>query len=124
MGTDTRRVHDELVDVLRTVACCDQRVGVGELGLVDGVTVEEGVARVELLPCCTYGMARLEHEVRRAAVAVDGVSSVVVDVAWDDAWDPGRMAEAVDDATPDVEELAEEHGVEPRWLEYEQGAHR
>jgi metal-sulfur cluster biosynthetic enzyme len=112
--------RDELVETLRTVACCDQRVGVGELGLVDEVTVtEEGVAHVQVLPCCTYGMARLEHEVEREAHTVEGVVDVTVDVAWDDAWDPSRMAEAVEDATPDIEELAEEHGLEPRWLDFE-----
>lgn len=120
MKIDRRRVHDELVETLRTVACCDQRVGVGELGLVEDVTVtEEGVAHVQILPCCTYGMARLEHEVEREAHAVPEVTEVTVDVAWDEAWDPAQMAETVRDATPDIEELAEEHGIEPRWLEFD-----
>lgn len=123
MSIDQRRVRDELIETLRTVACCDQRVGVGELGLVDDVTVTaEGVARVQVLPCCTYGMARLEHEVEREAHTVSGVTDVDVDVAWDEAWDPTRMADAVEDATPDIEELAEEHGLEPRWLKYEEEA--
>lgn len=119
MSINQRRVHDELVDTLRTVACCDQRVGVGELGLVDDVSVTEaGVANVQVLPCCTYGMARLEHEIEQEARTVAGVTAVEVEVAWDEAWDPTRMAEAADDATPDIEDLAEEHDLEPRWLSH------
>lgn len=122
MSVDQRRVRDDLIATLRTVACCDQRVGVGELGLVDSVTVtDDGVARVEVLPCCTYGMARLEHEVRREAHTVAGITDVEVDIAWDEAWDPDYMAETVEEATPDIEDLAEEHGLEPRWKEYEEG---
>ena len=120
MSSNPQRVRDELVETLRTVACCDHRVGVGELGLVDSVDVgDDGAAHIEVLPCCTYGMARLEHEVKQEASTVSGVTDVDVDVAWDGVWDPVEMADSVDDATPDIEELAEEHGLEPRWLEYE-----
>lgn len=120
MSINRQRIHDELIETLRTVACCDQRVGVGELGLVDSVTVnDDGAAHIEVLPCCTYGMARLEHEVEREARTVSGVTAVNVEVAWDGVWDPVEMAETVEDATPDIEELAEEHDLEPRWLEYE-----
>lgn len=120
MSADRRRVHEELTETLRTVACCDRRVGVGELGLVEDVDLtEEGVAHVSVLPCCTYGMARLEHEVGREARTVNGVTDVEVDVAWDEAWHPERMQSRVEDATPDIEALAEEHGLEPRWKEYE-----
>lgn len=120
MSSDQQRVRDELVESLRTVACCDQRVGVGELGLVDGVTVsDDGVAHIEVLPCCTYGMARLEHEVEQEARTVTGVTKVDVEVAWDGVWDPAEMAETVEDATPDIEDLAEKHDLEPRWLDYE-----
>lgn len=119
MSTNTRRVEDELVETLRTVACCDYRVGVGELGLVETVSVDdEGAARVEILPCCTYGMARLEHEVKKESRTVPGVTSVEVDVAWDETWNPDRATENVEDATPDIEELAESHGLEPRWPEW------
>lgn len=119
MSTDRHPAYDELAETLRTVACCDQRVGVGELGLIDEVTLsEEGVARVEVLPCCTYGMARLEHEVEREARTVPGVTEVEIEIAWDECWDPARMAETVAEATPDIEALAAEHGLEPRWPEY------
>lgn len=80
---------------------------------------DEGAARIEILSCCTYGMARLEHEVEREARTVPGVTSVDVAVAWDEAWDPDRMAESAADATPDIEALAAELGIEPRWPEYE-----
>lgn len=120
MSVNTQRVRDELTETLRTVACCDHRVGVGELGLIDSVTVtDEGSAHIEVLPCCTYGMARLEHEVEQEACGVNGVTEVEVDVAWDEAWDPTQMAEIVEDKTPDIEDLAEEEGLEPRWKEYE-----
>lgn len=120
MSVNTQRVRDELVETLRTVACCDYRVGVGELGLVETVAVEDdGTARVEVLPCCTYGMARLEHEVEKEARTVRGVTAVEVDVAWDETWTPERAMDSVEDATPDIEELAETHGLEPRWMEYE-----
>lgn len=119
MSSDRQQVRDELIETLRTVACCDYRVGVGELGLVEHVALDDdGVARVEVLPCCTYGMARLEHEVRKEAGTVAGVTGVKVNVAWDEMWDPARMADSVDDATPDIEELAETHGVEPRGKKY------
>lgn len=119
MSSDRQQMRDELIETLRTVACCDYRVGVGELGLVEHVAVDDdGVARVEVLPCCTYGMARLEHEVRKEAGTVGGVTGVEVNVAWDEMWGPARMADSVDEATPDIEELAEAHGVEPRGKKY------
>lgn len=120
MSVNTQRVREELVETLRTVACCDYRIGVGELGLVESVAVgEDGSAHIEVLPCCTYGMARLEHEVEKEARDIRGVTAVEVDVAWDETWDPERTMQAVEDATPDIEELAEMHGLEPRWEEYE-----
>lgn len=120
MSADRRRVREELVETLRTVACCDYRVGVGEMGLVDSVAVDDdGVAHVEVVPCCTYGMARLEHEVAKEAGTVSGVTGVEVDVAWDETWNPERAAGSVGDVTPDIEDLAEAHGLEPRWKEYE-----
>lgn len=123
MNDDIQRVKADLVETLRTVACCDQRIGVGELGLVDDVTVtDDGVAHVDVLPCCTYGMARLQHEVEEEAGTVPGVTAVVVDVAWDETWDPGRMLETAEGATPDIDALAEAHDLEPRWKEYEADA--
>lgn len=119
MSVDRQQVRDELIETLRTVACCDYRVGVGELGLVDHVGVDDdGVAHVEVLPCCTYGMARLEHEVRKETRTVTGVTDVEVDVAWEKTWDPERMTDVVDEATPDIEELADKHGLEPRGKSY------
>ena len=120
MNDDTHRLKAALVAKLRTVACCDLRVGVGELGLVDDVSVtDDGVAHVDVLPCCTYGMARLQHEVEAEAGTVAGVTGVEVDVAWDETWDPGRVLEGAEEATPDIDALAEAHDLEPRWKEYQ-----
>lgn len=123
MSANIPGVRDELEETLRTVACCDSRVGVGELGLVESVSVDDdGAARIEVLPCCTYGMARLEHEVEKEASDVHGVKSVDVEVAWDEIWDPERATTSVDEATPDIEELAEAHDLEPGWEAYQESS--
>lgn len=122
MSADPQRVRAELVETLRTVACCDSRIPVGDMGLVEGVRVDDdGAAHVEVVPCCTYGTTKLVNEVEREAVTVPGVTDVEVAVDWERTWDPERMAEGVEDATPDIRELADAHGVEPRWTEYEDG---
>lgn len=122
MSADSPRVRADLVETLRSVACCDSRISVGEMGLVDSVRVDDdGVAHVEVVPCCTYGTTKLVHEVEREAVTVPGVTGVEVAVDWEETWSPERMAEVAADATPDIEELADASGVDPRWEEYRDG---
>ncbi len=65
------------------------------LGLVYGVEVREGAAKVRLTftsPGCPYG-PYLAHLVREAVRAVPGVVSADLDLVFDPPWHPALMSE-------------------------------
>ena len=100
-------------EALQGVGCCDARFGVGQLGLVHDVQVKgEGAVSVKVLPCCIFGMTRLVTAVKESLSELEDVTSVEVDVAWDQigrsnpALQAGRQALKLD-----LETMARKHGL-------------
>ncbi|MCX7819456.1 MAG: metal-sulfur cluster assembly factor [Kiritimatiellae bacterium] len=65
------------------------------LGLVYGVEVKDGVARVRLTftsPGCPYG-PYLAHLVREAVRGVPGVREESLELVFEPAWSPAMMSE-------------------------------
>lgn len=65
------------------------------LGLVYGVEVRDGVAKVRMTltsPACPYG-PYLVHLVREAARAAKGVASETLDLVFEPPWGPALMSE-------------------------------
>ena len=110
---EEQALKSRVAEVLKNVACCDLRLGVGQLGLVQDVSVDaaSGVS-VKVLPCCIFGMTRLVTSVKESLGSIEGIAKVEVDVAWDQVW-------RRDSITPksqgplqlDLKALAEKHGL-------------
>ena len=90
----------ELVDRLRTVTDpCSVGLGapidIWSLGLVEDVTVAEGVARVRLLltdPSCVF-FRQIGDRVSTALLALPGVDAVDIELDASILWTPDRMKE-------------------------------
>jgi metal-sulfur cluster biosynthetic enzyme len=97
MTAMTQPAPDWAVRALSTVydPCCrDKGISVVDMGLLRSVEVREGHARVELLLTsgwCPFA-ARVLTDVADAMNAQPGVDSCEVEVVWDEAWSPDRLA--------------------------------
>lgn len=86
----------EILAALRQVIDPELGVNVVDLGLVYGVGVEDGRARVRLTtttPACPIG-AYLVDEIGWALLSLDGIVDVEVEVTHDPPWSPERMSDA------------------------------
>ena len=102
-------------EALQGVGCCDARFGVGQLGLVHDVKVEdEGAVLVKVLPCCIFGMTRLVTSVKESLSELEDVASVAVDVAWDQIGKTNLAPQSGGHTLKlDLESLTRKHGLKP-----------
>jgi metal-sulfur cluster biosynthetic enzyme len=99
-GEDAEGVEATVFEELYDVEDPEMPVSVVDLGLVYGVTVEDGHATVTMTLTYTGCPARdyLQEDVRRAAARADGVDSAEVELVWSPEWnlemvtDDGREA--------------------------------
>jgi metal-sulfur cluster biosynthetic enzyme len=80
---------------LRDVRDPEWPVSVVDLGLVRGIDVADGVARVRLTPTSTACpcLDWITADVRRRLLAEPGIARVEVEVVWE-RWSPADMSEA------------------------------
>ena len=106
-------LHDEVVEALKDIACCDQRLGVGQLGLIQDVSVDsERAVAVKVLPCCIFGMTRLVTSVKEGLGRIEGITKVEVDVAWDQVSRRDNMSpEGKGTVRLDLKALAAKYGL-------------
>jgi metal-sulfur cluster biosynthetic enzyme len=75
--------------------CCREKgISVVEMGLVRSVSVDDGVARAELMLTsgwCPFA-ARVLAEVADKLAAQPGVSDAEVSIVWDEAWTTDRLS--------------------------------
>jgi len=114
----TQALREKIGEVLRKTSCCDYRVGVGELGLINKIEVGgEGRVHIKVVPCCIFGMARLVDAIKRSVGSIEGVSDVEVDVDWDSTWSPDRMSGRARALLQiELTGVAARHGIKPRGL--------
>jgi metal-sulfur cluster biosynthetic enzyme len=74
--------EESVRSALSEVRCCYPE-SVTELGLIKSISMNHGVARVQVLPCCLFGLTRLVASIQHGVAPIDGVERVEVDVAWD-----------------------------------------
>jgi FeS assembly SUF system protein len=90
-------LHDQVVEVLKTVYDPEIPVNIYEMGLVYEVTVDDD-ANVHILMTLTSPMCpvaeSLPPEVEEKVAAIEGVAKATVEVTWDPPWDPDMMSEA------------------------------
>jgi FeS assembly SUF system protein len=88
---------ERIVEQLKTVYDPEIPVDIYELGLIYRVSVEEGGAatiRMTLTTPMCPAAEELPPEVESKARAVEGVTSVQLDLVWDPPWTPDMMSEA------------------------------
>ncbi|MFL6096373.1 MAG: metal-sulfur cluster assembly factor [Blastococcus sp.] len=77
--------------------CCREKgISVVDMGLLRSIVVDDRHARVELLLTsgwCPFA-ARVLTDVEEAVRAHPGVDSCEVEIVWDEAWTPDRLAES------------------------------
>jgi metal-sulfur cluster biosynthetic enzyme len=114
-GQPEELLEGRVREALQGVGCCDARFGVGQLGLVHDVQVKgEGAVSVKVLPCCIFGMTRLVTSVRESLAGLEDVTSVQVDVAWDQVGNRNPAPQADQQVLQlDLETLARKHGIKP-----------
>ncbi|MCH2138287.1 MAG: phenylacetate-CoA oxygenase subunit PaaJ [Phycisphaerales bacterium] len=67
-----------------------------QLGLVESIGIESGVAHIVLLPTFTGcpALQMIEDDVRRTVAAMDGVDTCTVAWQYEPAWTPDRITSA------------------------------
>jgi FeS assembly SUF system protein len=92
-----RDVGLRIVEQLKTVFDPEIPVDIYELGLVYKVSVDaQGAAQIRMTltsPMCPAA-EELPPEVESKTRAVEGVTSVSLDLVWDPPWSPAMMSEA------------------------------
>ena len=94
-GDGAAGVEAEVWEALRAVEDPEMPVSVVDLGLIYDVTVDDGVAAVEMTLTYTGCPARdmLTGEVNRAVLDVDGIDEVDVTVVWSPGWTVDMVTE-------------------------------
>lgn len=87
-GADATGAEREVWDALREVEDPEMPVSVVDLGLIYDVTVEDGVADVEMTVTYTGCPARemLTNDVRCAALTASGVEDATVRLSYSPSW--------------------------------------
>ncbi|MBI3626065.1 MAG: metal-sulfur cluster assembly factor [Candidatus Rokubacteria bacterium] len=87
--------EEQVLDALKQVYDPEIPVDIVNLGLVYGVSIEDGIVRVKMTttsPGCPVGDF-LAQEAKRVVRTLDGVDAVGVEFAWDPPWTPEMMTE-------------------------------
>jgi len=113
------RVRERLDEVLDPCSTFTERPqSIVDLGLVDGVAIDDGNVTVDLLPTnqlCMY-IPHMTEEIENRVGAVPAVDSVTVEIVADEVWTKDRMTdEAHEDREEYFQERVESHGVTPAY---------
>ena len=94
---ELREVGERIIEQLKSVYDPEIPVNIYELGLIYAVAVDaDGAATIRMTlttPMCPAAEV-LPPEVESKARAVEGVTSVKLDLVWDPPWTPDMMSEA------------------------------
>lgn len=85
---------DRLLDALAMVIDPELGLDIVSLGLVYGVAIDRGLARIRMTttsPACPIG-SYLADQVRWALLSLDGVLDVEIELVHDPRWSPDMMS--------------------------------
>jgi FeS assembly SUF system protein len=93
----TNELKNLIIDTIKTVYDPEIPINIWGVGLIYQVKVDDdGNAHVLMTltsPMCPVAES-LPVEVEQKVTAVDGVTSVNVEITWDPPWDPDMMSDA------------------------------
>lgn len=96
VGTETNPIEPHIVEALRTVYDPEIPVSIFEMGLIYDIRIrEDGKVKVVMTlttPSCPVA-EELPGMIRRALLAIDGVTDVDLELVWDPFWKPEYMTE-------------------------------
>jgi len=96
IGTEDSALEPGIVEALRSVYDPEIPVNIFELGLIYDLRIsEDGAVKVIMTltaPSCPVA-EEIPRWVKEAVAAVDGVTSVDIDLVWEPFWKPEYMAE-------------------------------
>jgi metal-sulfur cluster biosynthetic enzyme len=113
------RIREQLDEVLDPCSTFTERPqSIVDLGLVDGVAIDDGDVTVDLLPTnqlCMY-VPHMTEEIERRVGDLPGVDSITVETVADEIWTTDRMTdEAYSEREAYFRERVESHGVTPAY---------
>jgi metal-sulfur cluster biosynthetic enzyme len=88
--------EQEIYEVLRECYDPEIPVNIVDLGLVYGVTLQDGVVNVQMTltaPGCHMG-AIITTEIQDRLLGIPGCEEANVEIVWDPPWTPHMMSEA------------------------------
>lgn len=123
MSSDTlnleNRVREQLDEVLDPCSTFTERPqNIVDLGLVDGVSIDDGDVTVDLLPTnqlCMY-IPHMTEDIENRVGDVPGVDAVSVETVADEIWTQDRMTEeAYTERQEYFRERVTEHELSPAY---------
>lgn len=113
------RIREQLDEVLDPCSTFTERPqSIVDLGLVDGVAVDDGDVTVDLLPTnqlCMY-VPHMAEDIENRVGALSEVETVVVETVADEVWTRDRMTEeAYAEREEYFRERVSEHGLSPAY---------
>ena len=84
----------EILQALKKVNDLELGINIVDLGLIYGVAVRGGEAKIKMSPTtpfCPY-LPKMIKDIEKAAKGVSGVSRAAVAVVWTPVWSPERMS--------------------------------
>jgi FeS assembly SUF system protein len=88
-------LYDQVIDALKAIFDPEIPVNIYDLGLIYGVDIDEGHAKVTMTlttPHCPVAES-MPAEVELRVGAVPGIGSAEVNLVWDPPWDPQKMSD-------------------------------
>lgn len=100
MATDSTEAsipgHDALREALRDVIDPEVGINIVDLGLVYGVTVEDGTVRIDMTmtsPACPMGELLVEDVEAALRAVLPPEVPIAINLVWSPPWDPSMMSE-------------------------------
>lgn len=99
MTKNEEKQNDWYWKVLNTVMDPELDVGIVDLGLVYGATIDKGVVLVTMTLTSTGCPAGPEimESVKKALLAYPGVKDAKINLVWEPIWGPDRIHDALRD---------------------------
>lgn len=93
--TETMPSEPEIMNALKSVYDPELGISIVDLGLVYGVTAEEGTVNIDMTlttPACPLGPVIKQQAQAVLTANFDAVSDVEINLVWTPRWDPQTMA--------------------------------